>query len=61
MVCGGMVASVCMSPFVVEWDLLWGPVIVVDYEDGDCVCVFFGCHSGPMDGFYGCFVVCGVC
>lgn len=29
-----------------ECDLLWGLVIVVNYEDG-------GYHSGPMDGFHG--------
>jgi hypothetical protein len=40
--------------------LLWGPVIMVNYENGGGVCVFFGCHSGPVDGFYGCLVIRGV-
>jgi hypothetical protein len=43
-----------------ECDLLWGPVIMVNYENGGGVCVFFGCHSGPVDGFYGCLVIRGV-
>ena len=43
-----------------EWYLLWGPVIMVDYENGDGICVFFDYHSGPVDGFYSCFVVRGV-
>ena len=57
MVCGGMVAIICISLFFGEWDLLRGPVVVIDYEDGDCVWVFFSCHSSPMYGFYCCFVV----
>ena len=44
----------------VEWDLLWGPVIVVNYEDGGVVCVFFGNHSRPLDGFHSRVVICGV-
>ena len=46
---------------IVECDLLCGPVVVVDYEDGGCVGVFHGCHSSPVDGFHGCVVVCKVC
>ena len=46
---------------IVECDLLWGPVIVVDYEDGGCVGVFLSCHSGLVDGFHGCVVIRRVC
>ena len=34
-----------------EWELLWCPVIVVDYEYTACLCILFGCHPSPMDGF----------
>jgi hypothetical protein len=51
-----MYVSMC-----IKWDLLWGPVIVVNYEDGGSVCIFFGCHSCPVDGFHGSVVIRGVC
>ena len=34
---------------------------MVNYEDGDSVCVFFGCHSGPVDGFHCLVVIRGLC
>ena len=44
-----------------DWGLLCCPIIMVEYEDGGCVCVFFGCHLCPMNGFQCRIVVCGVC
>jgi hypothetical protein len=35
--CKGVYVATCG-----EWDLLWGPVIMVNYENGGGVCVFFG-------------------
>ena len=44
-----------------EVNLLRGPVIMVNYEDGGSICDFLGCHSGPVDGFHCRVVVCRVC
>ena len=54
--CEGVYVTMCG-----KLDLLWGSVIMVNYEDGGSVCVFFGCHSGPMDGFHCRIVIHGVC
>ena len=40
-------------------DLLWGPMIMVNYENGGSVRVFFGYHSSPVDGFHCRVVICG--
>lgn len=32
-------------------DLLWGPVVVVDYEDGDYPRICFDHHLGLVYGF----------
>ena len=42
-------------------DLLWGPVIMNNYEEGGSVCVFLGCHYGLVDGFHCRVVICRVC
>ena len=34
---------------------------MVNYEDGDSVRIFFGCHSGPVDGFHCLVVIRGLC
>ena len=54
--CNGVYITVC-----VKWNFLWGPVVVVNFKDGGGVDIFFGCHSCPVDGFYGSVVIRGVC
>ena len=54
--CKGVYVTICG-----KWDLLWGPVIMVKHEDGGSVCVFFGYHYGPMDGFHSRVVIRGIC
>ena len=44
-----------------EVNLLRGPVIVVNYEDGGRICVCLGCHSDPVEGFHCRVMVYGVC
>ena len=34
-----------------EWKLLCRLVIMVDYKYSACLCIFFGGHPSPMDGF----------
>ena len=34
-----------------EWKLLWRPVIMMDYDYSASLCILFGSHPIPMDGF----------
>ena len=49
---GRMYVNICG-----KCDLLWCPVIMVNYEDGGSIFNFFGCHSGPVNGFDSCIMV----
>ena len=36
---------------VCKWNFWWCPIIVIDCEYGVCLCIFFGGHPSPVDGF----------